>query len=132
MPAPSLDPQVQAFYETAPEPLRAGLLDLRDTIFAVATEIEETGGVEETLKWAQPAYLPKRPRVGTTLRLGLPKTGGFGLYVHCQTSLIGDFATAFPDLQYEGNRAILFSEGAVPDERINLFVGNALTYHLKR
>jgi hypothetical protein len=62
----------------------------------------------------------------------MPKTGGFALYVHCQTSLIPDFRALFPgELTYEGNRAIRFETGTdTSDTPIALLIANALTYHL--
>ncbi len=87
----------------------------------------------ETLKWGQPAYLPKRPRTGSTLRLGVPKAGGFALYVHCQSRLIPDFRALFPDdFRYDGTRAVIFHDGDTPDNhKLALLIRAALTYHLK-
>ncbi len=99
-----------------------------------ADDTEETGGVLETLKWGQPAYLPKKAKVGTTIRLGVPKTGGYAMYTHCQTSLMSDFSTQFgDDLTFEGNRGILFAAGAtVPDAPMRILIARALTYHLNK
>jgi hypothetical protein len=37
------------------------------------------GALHETLKWGQPAYLTPETRSGTTLRLGVPKSGGYAI-----------------------------------------------------
>ncbi len=64
---------------------------------------------------------------------GIPKTGGLALYVHCQTTLLSEFQSLFPDkFKYEGNRAIHFTPGQpLPFEKLRLLIKNALTYHLK-
>jgi hypothetical protein len=114
-------------------PYRPAIMALRDLILDVAAKTPAIGPIEETLKWGQPAFLPNTTKSGTTIRLGLPKTGGFAIYVHCQTSLIADFQTHFPrEFSYEGNRAILFSDmESIKPDLLRLFIHNALTYHLK-
>ncbi|WP_323797744.1 DUF1801 domain-containing protein [Nisaea sp.] len=127
------NPAVAATYESFPPPLREGLLTVRKLIFATAAETPGVGTLEETLKWGQPAYLTPETKSGSTIRLGLPKQGGFALYAHCQTTIIPDFRSLFPDaFHYEGNRAVHFKEGAaLPLDPLRLLVRSALTYHLK-
>ena len=86
------------------------------------------------MKWGQPSYLTTKTKAGSTVRLGLPKTGGFAIYTHCQTSLMSDFQTLFPDdFVYEGNRAIHFqSEEDLQADKLRLLIKAALTYHLKK
>ncbi len=102
-------------------------------IYEVAGDTTRVGPLEECLKWGQPAYLTSESGAGTTLRIGVPKNGGYALYVHCQTTLIRDFRNLFPDeFTYEGNRAIHFAKGQVfPEDPLRLLLKNALTYHLK-
>ncbi|WP_193172223.1 DUF1801 domain-containing protein [Nisaea nitritireducens] len=130
---PFENPAVAAAYESFPPREREGLLALRDLIFETAAETPGVGPLEETLKWGQPAYLTPKTRSGSTIRLGLPKQGGFALYTHCQTTLIPDFRSLFPDdFRYEGNRAVHFREGtALPLDPLRLLIRSALTYHLK-
>lgn len=122
---------VGAAFEAFPPQERAGLLALRDQIFAVASENPGVGRVSEELRWGQPAYLTPETKSGSTIRLGVPKTGGFALYVHCRTRLIHDFsAMAGPEWQVEGTRAVLFSDkDQVGDPAIRNLIRNALTYH---
>lgn len=124
---------VAAAFAEFPEPVRPGLLALRGLIFRVAQDLPEVGRLEETLKWGQPAYLTPETRTGTTLRLGVPKAGGFAIYAHCQTTVIADFRALFPeDFTYEGNRAVLFREsGEVKEAPLRLLIRAALTYHAK-
>ncbi|SDI91614.1 protein of unknown function (DU1801) [Lutimaribacter saemankumensis] len=115
------------------QPARAHLLRLREMILETASDTPAAGRIEETLKWGQPAYLTPETRSGSTLRLGVPKTGGYAIYAHCQTSLISDFRMLFPDdFAYDGNRAVLFDAETAPDlDKLRLLVSRALTYHLR-
>ena len=125
--------EVERTFAGFPEPARDALLALRRLIFETAAETPGVGPLEETLKWGQPAYLTPETKSGSTIRLGLPKQGGFALYTHCQTSLIPEFRDLFPDdFDFEGNRAVRFHDGeSLPLDRLRMLVRNALTYHLK-
>lgn len=126
---PSAD--VASAFESFPDEARPGLLALRDLIYRVAAGTPGVGALQETLKWGQPAYLTPETKSGTTVRLGVPKQGGFAVYVHCQTTLLPEFRNLFPDgFDYEGNRAIHFGSGSIPDDdRLEMLIRNALTYH---
>ncbi len=102
---------------------------LRELIFETATSLPRAQPLEEALRWGQPAYLAPK---GSTIRLGGHKAARFALFVHCQSRLMGDFTSAFPDEdQIDGNRAILFD---TPDQidptRHGWLIARALTYHL--
>lgn len=114
---------------------RQGLLRLREAIFQEAASIPEVGSLEECLKWGQPSYLTAISKSGSTIRLGVPKDGGFALYVHCQTTLISDFVAIFPDdFTVEKNRAVRFQEPLSPEEldKLRILIRAALTYHLAK
>lgn len=125
-------PVAAAFAAFSP-PVQPGLRALRALILSVAAETPEAGRLAEELRWGQPAYLTPGTGSGTTLRLGVPKSGGFALFVHCQTSLIAEFQEiAGPDWPVEGSRAILFDgPGRLGDPALRLLIRRALTYHLK-
>ena len=127
------DPAIAAAFARAPEPARAGLLALRALILKVAADVPEAGRVEETLRWGQPSYITPETKSGSTIRLGVPKAGGFALYVHCQTTLLSDFRAVFgDDFHYENNRAVLFQTPAdIKPDLLSQLIKNALTYHLK-
>ncbi|EFO32790.1 conserved hypothetical protein [Roseibium sp. TrichSKD4] len=131
---PFSDTSVERAFEAFPPKEQVGLLILRDLIFDCAAETKEVGSILEALKWGQPAYLTPDTKSGSTIRLGLPKTGGYGLYTHCQTTLISDFQALFPDdFVFEGNRAIHFrAEESIPIDKVRLLIKAALTYHLKK
>lgn len=120
-----------------PDTLRPTLLALRDLILDTAADLPQAGEILETLKWGQPSYLPKRPRVGSTVRLGATKDGTqAALFFHCQTSIISDFRAgpgADTDITCDGNRAILLDPASdLPRDLLRLPIRHALTYHLKR
>ncbi|WP_027835100.1 DUF1801 domain-containing protein [Maritalea myrionectae] len=127
------DKQVRANFEAIAEPARDRLFELRSLILEVAADLPQTGGLEETLKWGEPSYLPRKKCVGTTVRIGPSKLKDYAVFVHCQTTLIDDFRHMFPDeFHYEGNRGIHFSvDEPLPEDQLRLFIANALTYHLK-
>lgn len=124
--------KVAAAFAAVPEDARAGLLRLRDLIFEVAEDTPKVPSVTEELRWGQPSYLTP-PRIGSTIRLGVPKGGGFAIYTHCQTSLIRDFVTAYPGWdRIDGNRGVLFDDpGQVDPVRHGALIRSALTYHVR-
>lgn len=129
------DPAVRAVFDAQAPALRAALLDLRGHVLAAAARSGRVGELVETLKWGEPAYLPKRARVGTTVRINALKGSAdrYGAYFHCQTTLLESFRHLYPDaFSYEGNRAILLRVGeAYPVEALRHCLTLALTYHLK-
>jgi hypothetical protein len=128
--APS-NPKVAAVFRAYPATQRAALLDLRRLIFAVAAEADVE--IDETLKWGEPAYLPAKARVGTTVRINALKgsTDGCAMYVHCQTTLIDSYRHLYPDdFTFEGQRALLFRAGEpVAEAALKHCIAMALTYH---
>lgn len=130
---PFRDPDVQAVFDAYPGALRRRLLALRSLIFAAAGENADIGEIVETLKWKQPAYLPARPRIGTTVRIDAVKETpqSYAMFFHCQTTLIATFRQLYPDdFTFHGNRAIVFSPGrAVPRDALKHCISLAFIYH---
>ena len=81
------DTAVAARFAAFPDPVRTSLVEMRALILAVAAEDARIGALEECLKWDQPAYLPKRARVGTTLRIDATGDDRYAIYFHCQSRL---------------------------------------------
>lgn len=128
------DPKVRAAFAAFPDLERGKLLELRGLIFRVADETPGVGRIEETLKWGQPAYLTPETKAGSTIRLGVPKTGGVAIYTHCQSSIMADFQAVAPDrMTFEGNRGVhLPVEGDLPEDALAILIRGALTYHLNK
>ena len=127
------DSAVDAVFDAYPKPVKAKLLALRRLIFATAKATEGVGALEEALKWGQPSYLTSESRSGSTIRIDQVKAepGQFAVYFHCQTNLVETFRELYPELRYEGNRAILLNAAdKLPEPELRHCVGLALTYHL--
>ena len=133
-PRPFGDPNVAAAFAAYSDDVRDDLFGLRELVFETAGEIEDIGPLIETLKWGQPAYLPERPRTGSTLRIDAVKSqpGQYAMYFHCQTSLVSSFREIYGDqFAFEGNRALVFSHGqALPVEPLKHCIAMTLTYHV--
>jgi len=123
---------VAAAFDAVATDARKGLLKLRGLILETAAELPRIGPLEEALRWGQPAYLTPQSKSGSTIRLGVPKMASFALFVHCKTSLIGDYITMFPGKdRIEGTRAILFDDVSQIDQKRHVWlIRRALTYHL--
>jgi len=125
---------VEQAYLAMPEPFQAPALQLRQLIMTTAGQLEATGGIQETLKWGQPSYVPLKARVGSPVRVAVHDEKHLGLYFNCNTTLVETFRSLFDtDLQYSKNRAVLFDiTQPLPQELIGQCVRMALYYHRER
>jgi len=125
--------EVESVFKGYPEPLQTKLLRLRQLIFETAAADKDIGPLEETLKWGQPSYLTPVSKSGSTLRIDQISKGEqyYGLFVHCQTSLMATYRELYPDqLTYEGKRCIRFElDHEPPEEPLRHCIELALTYH---
>jgi len=124
---------VEAVFDAYPRPVKARLLALRRLILDTAKATNGVGLVEETLKWGQPSYLTPKTKSGSTIRIDQvkPVPGQYAVYFHCQTNLVETFRELYPELRYEGNRAILLgADDKLPEAALRHCVALALTYHL--
>lgn len=124
---------VRRVFDAYPVTLRTDLLGLRDLILRTAHQTKGVGEVVETLKWGQPAYLPSKPRIGSTIRIDALKSAEprYAMFFHCQTTLVATFLELYENrFAFLGERAIVFDHGAkVPREALGHCVALALTYH---
>lgn len=136
MSAPFRDPKVKAVFEAFPGSLRAPLLKLRELILSTAAETEGVGRLTEKLKWGEPAYLPLKPGIGTTIRINALKGSRdrFAMFVNCRTTLVANFRELYADaFEFEGKRALILRAGKrVPDKAIRHCIALALTYHARK
>ena len=136
----SMPSQVASAFAVFPKAVQRKLLQVRKLIYKTAAGNSEIGPLIETLKWGQPSYLPKKPRVGTTVRLGYSdKTPHeVQMFVHCQTTLVDTYRTILGNesgdvLSFEGNRAINIKlKPALPSAPLSMCIEAALTYHLHK
>ena len=124
---------VAAVFETFPGVLRTRLLELRGLIIRTAEETEGVGKLTEALRWGEPSYLTSESRSGTTIRIGRIKGSDdrYGLFVHCQTTLIETYRQMYSDLfEYSGNRAIQFHvDDRIDENALGHCIALALRYH---
>lgn len=127
---PELPAAVQTAFDGMPAPQRTLLLTLRGLIFDCADSVS-AGPVQEVLRWGQPTYIAPK---GSSLRLGLAKTGQAALFAHCQSSLISTFAQRFPDdFVIEGNRAVYIDDlGVQEQEKLRFLILHGVQYKLTR
>jgi hypothetical protein len=115
-----------AVIEAYPAPVRAKLKRLRKIVLDTAAKMEGIGPIEETLKWGQPAFLAKG---GSTIRIDRAKDGRVAMYFICHTDLIATFRALYPELAYDGSRAILFEpRDKLPEDALRHCVSLALSY----
>jgi hypothetical protein len=130
------NPAVKAAFEAYPQMLQAPLSELRGHILDVGRAMPGVGPVDEMLRWGQPAYRPRRPKTGTTIRIDALKSqsDGYALFVPCQTSLIAEFRGLYAKkFAFDGDRAIRFTAGdAVPVEPLKHCIALAFTYFARR
>ena len=120
---------VDAAFRAYPAQARAKLARLRRIVLDTAAKMDGVA-VEETLKWGQPAYLSKG---GGTIRIDRTKDGGAAMYFICHTDLIATFRELYPELDYDGNRAILLgARSKVPEDALRHCISLALTYRKRR
>ncbi len=132
MKLPDPPAEIRAKIEQAPHDAQKGLWVLRDLILATGAALPEVGRIEECLKWGQVSFTTPETKSGSTLRIGVPKSGGFALYAHCQTNIIAHYQAAFPNLErIEANRAVMFDDTAqIEPDRLRILIAHALRYHL--
>jgi hypothetical protein len=130
------DPEVAGVFEGYQPAMRRRLLHLRELIFAAAADLPGIGGLVETLKWGQPAYLTGKPKTGSTIRIDAlgGRDESYAMFFHCQTRLVESFRVLYPQsFAFEGKRALLFSlRDKIPEEELKHCISLALTYHAKQ
>lgn len=134
--SPEMPALVADAYGAIPAPIRNSMLLVRERIFTVAQSNADIGPLTETLKWGEPSYLPRKARIGTTVRLGYSskRPEQWGLFVSCQTTLIDAYRGLFADeLRFDGNRGIIFQAAEKPPlDTLDVCIEMALTYHLSK
>ena len=108
----SMNENVKLKFGSYPSHVRPRLEELRTLVLDVASNTDEAGKTEETLKWGEPSYLTSGTKSGTTIRIDWKEKypEQYAVYVNCNTSLIDSYSSLFPNVfSFEGNRAIVFS-----------------------
>lgn len=127
--------QIDSALKAYPAGIRKRILALRKLILSTAASIESVGTIEETLKWGEPAYLTTESKSGSTIRLGWKASSPkqYAMYLNCRTTLVDTYRTLYPELKYDGNRAVLFdTDDDLPTDSVTHCIEMALTYHLAK
>lgn len=115
-----------------PKPAQKQFTEIRALILNAAAEAD-VGPIEESLKWGQPAWRPKRARTGSTLRLNWQDNSpqSIAIFVDCKTTLSATIREIYPDdFEYESNRALRLRLGAaLPVQAIDHLARLTFTYH---
>ncbi|MCF2948564.1 hypothetical protein L0668_10635 [Paraglaciecola aquimarina] len=128
-----MTPDIRAAFANFSTEVTKQLVMIRTWIFEIAHANDDIGKVQECLKWNEPSYLTSSPKSGTTLRISQVDEHHYGLFVHCQTSLIEEFKLAYPDLTYDKNRGVIFdARNSKQENAIKQFIYMALTYHVRK
>ena len=124
------DPRMDDKFGGYSKEVKSKLEYLRKLILETASEIDDIGVLEETLKWGEPSYLVKK---GSTIRIDWKaKTPDqYAIYFKCTSKLVVTFRELYGDtFNYENNRAILFGfKDEVPVAPLKVCIGMALQYH---
>ncbi len=81
--------------------------DLINFIIETALETEGVGELEESVKWGQPSFTPKKPNIGSSIRIQTNKDDTLSLMFICTTGLVDEFRSLYGDrLILKGNREI--------------------------
>lgn len=127
-----LNPDILAAMHMWPDVAQQRLLTMR-TLFIEVAETADIGPLDESLKWGQPAWRPKRPRTGSTLRLNWTSQAPDKLaaFVDCKTDLAAQMLTRFPEsCGNDGRRCLTFPvEGALKTDAVWTLAWLTFTYH---
>lgn len=125
--------EVEAVFDRYPDGVWPKMMRLRELIFETAQATEGVGEIEEALRWGEPAYLTRRPKSGTTIRIDSKTPDTLSLFVHCQTDLVARFQALYPKrFRYDGTRGITWdASDDLPEAELARFISMALTCHLK-
>lgn len=126
---------IAAVYRGYPAAVRRRLGQLRTLLLRTAAQQDGVGEIEECLRWGEPSYLTTQSGSGSMLRLSWKPAlqQQVGLYVHCQTRLVSEFKARYPEMRYEGKRALLIPvSGRLDKVSIADCMALALTYKLRQ
>lgn len=99
--------------------------ELRRLVLDTAVELD-VGPVQEYLAWGQPSF---RVSGGTPVRVAAHGADRLALYVHCGTTLVGSWRAQWPELEFDGNRAVVLDPSKpLPEDALREMIASALTY----
>ena len=127
------DPSFDAAVQTWPAAAQVTFSEIRKILREVAAQ--EGIALQETTKWGEPSWLPRKRGIGSTLRAGWREKSpdSLSLFVNCQTDLVEQVTrvhhSAFSAI---GSRELVIQLSApLPRAAIAFCAVATLTYHRK-
>lgn len=130
-----IDEDVREIFDLYEQPVVDRLLEIRSMIFETAEKTLGAGEIEETLKWAQPSYITRKPRTGSTIRIDKTSgVNGVSIFFICTSHLVDTFQEIYPNtFNYRDGRVIDFDlDSSIPIEELCHCIALALTHHLRK
>lgn len=118
-----------------PAPAQSVIWTCRTLFHRIAQE-NNIGVLDETLKWGQPSWRPRRARTGSTLRMNWSPASPdqMSFFVDCKTDLAARMATLYPTpFSNDGRRRLDMSLALpLPEQALAHLAEMTFTYHLRR
>ena len=118
-----------------PGPAQQALWGCR-ALFLDVARAKGLGPLDEALKWGQPAWRPRRPRTGTTLRIGWTgaEPAQLSLLVDCKTDIAARMRALHPELpRNDGRREIALAlADPLPEQALATLSAMTFAYHLQK
>jgi hypothetical protein len=127
-------PDVQSALAGFPDAMRETARSLAELINNTAAGLPAVGELEDSLKWGEPSFAPKRKNIGSSVRIAARRDGRIAMNFICHTGLVERFREIYAGrLEFEGNRTVVVDPGK-PLQRAELghCIAMALTYHLEK
>jgi hypothetical protein len=130
MPDQSADGNLIGYSGDALQKLRP----LRRLVLETAAAAAGVGELEESVKWGEPSYAPRKRGIGSSVRLAPRTDGKVSVNFICHTGLVGRFRELYSEkLVFEGDRTIVIDPRLpLPDAELRHCIAQALTYHLSK
>lgn len=123
-----MNPDVQSTFDHYPEDAKQRLLQIRELILSLVSELE-LGDCDETLKWGEPSYTVKS---GSPIRLDWKEKHPerVSVFFNCNTKLVATFRELYTGLlEFEGNREVILPlSQPLPEKELQHCLQLALTY----
>jgi hypothetical protein len=128
----NLSKPVQDVVAGWPKPAQSHFHTLRAVVHDAA-KLADIGVLTETLKWREPAWLPEKPGIGSTLRASWsPKhPDALGVFLNCNSTLPETIRSLYPTtFKFDGKRSIYLPlKSPLPTEALHHCAHLTLTYH---
>lgn len=107
---------------------------IKSLIFEASAQRPEIGPLEESVKWGQTSFAPKKAGIGSSVRIEARQDGSHALMFICTTGLVEHFVEMYgPALPVEGKRAILMPHNNWPQrDMLKHCIQMALTHKLAK